>query len=196
MIPKLDKVVFLDRDGVINRDFVDYVKSWSEYEFLPGSIEAIRNLNANGFSVIIITNQSAIHRRIFSIETLEDIHRRMKTEIRAGGGEITDIFFCPHTPDDHCNCRKPKPGMILAACNAYRIDLAASYMVGDTDRDIECAISAGCGHTILVQTGNGISARKALARKNITPDLVAADLFDAANWILAHDKTRQPADHP
>jgi len=178
------KVVFLDRDGVINRDSADYIKSWSEFEFLTGSLEAIKLLGLNGFVTIIITNQSVINRNMVTREGLEYIHNMTKTAVQAQGGEIKDIFFCPHTPEDQCDCRKPKPGLIYQARHKYRIDIEAAVMVGDSVKDIECARNAGCRCAVLVQTGNGISAEKILKAKNILPDYVARDLLDAAEWII------------
>lgn len=182
---RLDKVVFLDRDGVINRDSVDYVKSWQEFEFLPGSLEAIRRLTENGFCIIIITNQSAINRKIFTYDTLTAIHSRMLEAVRSNGGRITDIFFCPHAPQENCDCRKPKPGMILKARQKYNIDLAAAFMVGDNVKDIECARNAGCGRALLVKTGNGRQAEEILAQDKNEPDFVAANLLEAADWIIS-----------
>lgn len=182
---RLDKVVFLDRDGVINRDSVDYIKSWQEFEFLPGSLEAIRKLTENGFSIIIITNQSAINRKIFTYDTLTTIHTRMLKTVRANGGRITDIFFCPHAPEENCDCRKPKPEMILKARQKYDIDLAAAFMVGDNAKDIECARNAGCGKALLVKTGNGHQAEKILAQAKKDPDFVAANLLEAVEWIIS-----------
>jgi len=179
------KVVFLDRDGVINRDSADYIKSWSEFEFLTGSLEAIKLLGLNGFVTIIITNQSVINRNMVTREGLEYIHNMTKTAVQAQGGEIKDIFFCPHTPEDQCDCRKPKPGLIYQARHKYRIDIEAAVMVGDSVKDIECARNAGCRYAVLVQTGNGISAEKILKAKNILPDYVARDLLDAVEWIIA-----------
>jgi D-glycero-D-manno-heptose 1,7-bisphosphate phosphatase len=177
------KVVFLDRDGVINRDSPDYIKSWSEFEFLPGSVAAIQHLTLNGFAAIIITNQSVIRRKMISLKDLEYIHRMMRSSFKAGGGEIKDIFFCPHTPDDACDCRKPKPGLIHKAKQRYGIDLAGTAMIGDSAKDIECARNAGCGHAVLVKTGNGAEAEKILAKKRIFPDHIANDLYDAVMWI-------------
>ena len=181
----LRKVVFLDRDGVINQDSPDYIKSWAEFKFLPGSIAALKKLTIGGFTTMIITNQSAINRRMISQDTLDDIHTRMRDAVMAGGGRIKDIFFCPHRPDEGCNCRKPKPGMILRAQKTHRIELGSAYMVGDSAKDIECAHKAGCGHAILVKTGNGTQAEKILAEKNIYPEHVAANLLAAVNWITA-----------
>ena len=182
----LQKVVFLDRDGVINRNSPDYIKSWKEFEFFPKSIEAIRLLNVNGFATIIITNQSVINRNMVSREGLEHIHALMKKEIKSGGGDIKDIFYCPHIPEDGCDCRKPEPGLILQAQKKYRIDLPTSIMVGDSAKDIECARRAGCGLSVLVKSENFSNAEKILSEKKISPDYTASDLYDAAIWITNH----------
>jgi len=127
---KLDKVVFLDRDGVINLDSSDYIKSWSEFKFIPRSIEAIKELTLKGFNAIVITNQSVINRNMVSDKGLEYILTMMKNEVRSGGGLINDIFICPHIPEDNCDCRKPRPGLIFQAQKAYSIDLKDAVMVG------------------------------------------------------------------
>lgn len=182
----LQKVVFLDRDGVINRNSPDYIKSWEEFEFLPKSIEAIKLLNLNGFTTIIITNQSVINRNMVSKEGLEYIHALMKKAVKSGGGDIKDIFYCPHTPEEGCDCRKPEPGLIYRAQEKYQIDLPASVMVGDSAKDIECARRAGCGLSILVKGSNISNAERLLSEKKIFPDYVALDLYDAAIWITNH----------
>lgn len=181
---KLEKVVFLDRDGVINRDSPDYIKSWSEFEFLPGSLNAIRQLTSNGFATIVITNQSAVNRHLITKEGLEDMHRMMEKHIQRRGGRINDIFYCPHTPEDACGCRKPKPGLIYKARDIYQINLAGSTLIGDSARDIECARNAGCGHAVLVRTGYGKEAEMKLSQKGISVDYVAENLYDATLWIL------------
>jgi len=177
------RYVFLDRDGVINRDSPDYIKSWAEFAFLPGSVEAIRLLTQAGFKIIIITNQSIINRRMAAPETLDHLFTMMQRELARQGGIITDIFFCPHHPDENCACRKPLPGMILQAQKKHGIDLSASTMIGDSAKDILCGVQAGCGRTILVQTGNGLQDEKLLHRRNIKPDKVARDLLEAAHWL-------------
>ena len=169
---------------MINRDSADYIKHWSEFEFLPKSLEALKQLKQNGFTTIVITNQSVINRKMVSREGLDHIHTLMKTSIQTSGGEITDIFFCPHTPEDRCDCRKPKTGLIYQAQKKYRIDLATAVMVGDSAKDIECARNAGCRYALLVKTGNGIQAEKLLKEKAIHPDHVAQDLFNAVHWII------------
>jgi D-glycero-D-manno-heptose 1,7-bisphosphate phosphatase len=181
----LKKVVFLDRDGTINRDSPDYIKSRDEFEFLPGSLTAIEALTASGFTNIVITNQSALPRKLISLEELEHIHAVLLQSVRSSGGEIKDIFYCPHMPDEGCDCRKPEPGMILQAERKHSIDLADAAMIGDSYRDIECGIKAGCGHTVLVKTGIHANTTQRLAEKGIIPDYVAEDLYDASSWIIA-----------
>jgi D-glycero-D-manno-heptose 1,7-bisphosphate phosphatase len=183
--PKLERVVFLDRDGVINEDSPDYIKSWSEFFFLPKSIQAIKNLTENGFAIILITNQSIIGRKMVSLATLEHTHKMLCRSIHDKGGEITDIFFCPHDPADQCDCRKPKTGLFQQAQSKYLVDMPETFMVGDSAKDIEGARKAGCGHTILVQTGNGPNAKNELAAKGIVPDYIAIDLYQASEWILS-----------
>ena len=181
----LEKVIFLDRDGVINDDSPDYIKCWAEFRFLPGSLEAITLLTRHGYHLIVITNQSMINRRMVPLEVLEEIHHRMRSAVAGAGGRIDDILFCPHHPDENCDCRKPKPGLIFQARQQYGIDPAQTVMIGDSAKDIRCGRNAGCGATILVRTGNGESAERELAAERIRPDAVVADLLAAARLIVA-----------
>lgn len=178
------KYIFLDRDGVINRDSADYIKTWEEFEFLPGSLTALQKLTTAGFRIIVITNQSIVGRRWVKPETLQDIFKRMCTAIEAHGGRVHDVFFCPHTPDDGCNCRKPATGLIEKAARTHRIDVSTTIMVGDSAKDIVCAHKAGCKAAVLVKTGNFETAQTLLKRENLVPDVVAADLLAAATWVL------------
>ena len=180
----LKKVVFLDRDGVINFDSPDYIKSCAEFEFIPGSIEAIRLLSTNGFSCIVITNQSALARNLISSAELDRIHAMLKKAVASGGGRITDIFCCPHLPDDGCDCRKPEPGLVYQARRKYNVDLAAAVMVGDSTKDIECARRAGIGRALLVRSGIAPDVEAQLKARQMLPDYVADDLLGAVQWIL------------
>ena len=148
------KCVFLDRDGTINK-FNDFITSPDEFELIDGVAEAIKRINSLGFLTIVITNQPVIARGEVDFETLDLIHMKMETELGKHGAYIDDLFFCPHHPDRgfpgerqeykiNCDCRKPKPGMILAAAEKYNIDLSCSYMVGDDMRDVKAGIAAGC----------------------------------------------------
>lgn len=180
----LHNVVFMDRDGVINRDSQLYIKNWSEFEFLPGSLEALTSLNRAGFEVIVITNQSAVGRRLISEAGLRQLHDLMQAAVRSHGGNISDIFFCPHRPEVGCSCRKPKPEMIDQACKKYGLDPKMTTMVGDSAKDIECARQAGCGRAVLVRTGNGNAAFRELEAKGVPIDFLAENLDEAANWII------------
>ena len=182
----LKKVVFLDRDGTINRDSADYIKSRSEFNFIPGSLEAIRDLTANGFASIVITNQSGLARKFITLAELDAMHALMNRAVAAAGGKITDIFFCPHLPDEGCECRKPAPGLIYQAKKKYNIELADSIMVGDHVKDIACGRNAGCGMTVLVKSGLDPDVEKELKIKPISTDYVAGNLFEAAEWIIDH----------
>ena len=180
----LNNVIFLDRDGTINQDSADYIKGWSEFAFIPRSIEAIRDLTAAGKEIIVITNQSAIPRKLIAPQELDHIHANMKAAVESGGGKISDVFFCPHLPEDGCDCRKPQPGLIYQAQRKYDIDLSTAVMIGDSVRDIECADNSGCGHALLVETGNGKDAAAVTTEMGLRTDYVARDLYDAAQWIL------------
>lgn len=182
----LKKVVFLDRDGTINLDSADYIKSRSEFDFIPGSIEAIRNLTANGFASIVITNQSALARKFITPEELDAIHAMMCRAVASGGGKIADIFFCPHMPDERCECRKPAPGLIHQARQKYNIELANSIMVGDNVKDIACGRNAGCGRTVLVKSGKDPDVENKLKKRPISADFVAGNLLEASEWIIAN----------
>ena len=179
----LEKVVFLDRDGTINRDSPDYIKSREELEFLPGSLEAINKLTRHGFVSIVVTNQSAVPRKLISLKELEFVHNMMTLTVALNGGEIKDIFYCPHMPDEGCDCRKPEPGLIFQAREKYEIDLTAAVMVGDSAKDIECARRAGCG-AVLVKSGQKDDVEAELKTRQISVDYVAKDLYEAAEWII------------
>lgn len=181
----LARAVFLDRDGVINRDSADYITRLEQFEFLPGSLDALRRLSQAGFSLIVVTNQSALGRGWMPAAELVRIHDHLRASVAGEGGRILDIRVCPHRPSDGCACRKPRPGLVQAAAAAHDIDLRSAVLIGDSRRDIECAQRAGVGTAILVQTGNGEQAAGELAALGMPPDLVADDLARAAEWMLA-----------
>jgi D-glycero-D-manno-heptose 1,7-bisphosphate phosphatase len=181
--PARPMIVFLDRDGVINRDSADYIKSWEEFKFLPGSLTAMARLTRAGFSLMLITNQSAVARGLISRTELGRLHQRLRAAVAEKGGHIRDIFYCPHHPDEGCRCRKPAIGMLQQAAAKYGLDLTASIFVGDSVKDIECARAGGCAKCILVRTGNGPTAMVALAQGGHHPEYMANDLLDAACWI-------------
>jgi len=182
------KFIFVDRDGVINKDSPLYIKTWAEFDFLQGSLDAVRLLTVNGFNIIIITNQSVIRRGMVTLSGLADIHAHMQKAVNAHGGDIKDIFFCPHLPEDGCDCRKPKPGLIWQARRKYGMDLEKTLMIGDSAKDVECALNAGCGGSILVRTGNGRRAEKILTEKGIAPSYIAKDFHEVAGLLINSDK--------
>ncbi len=179
-----ERVLFLDRDGVINQDRPDYVRRRSEFIFLPGSLDALARLTAGGVTVVVVTNQSAVGRGLLSLDTLAEIHGHMCREVQRHGGSIRRVYFCAHTPQAGCSCRKPRPGMVLQACRDLAIDPGVSCLVGDSSRDILCARAAGCGAAVLVFTGHGAAARDELSGQAVRPDLATADLSSAATWLL------------
>jgi len=178
------KIVFLDRDGVINVDSPHYIKNQSEFYFIDGSLEAIKLLSQHNYLCIIISNQSMINRKISTLNHLMEMIDYMKSEIQAHGGHIQDFFFCPHRPDEKCACRKPKTGMIKKAASVYSIDISKTIMIGDSLKDIQCATNAGCRHAILVRTGNGRQTEMLLNNNNLPISFIADNLLAAANWII------------
>lgn len=146
--------IILDRDGVINYDSTEYIKSPDEWEAIPGSLEAIAQLNRAGFRVVVVTNQSGIGRGYYDFETLDQIHEKLQQELATVGGHVEEIFFCPHHPIDNCNCRKPKPGLLYKIQEKYGIDFGDTYFIGDSIVDVQVAMITGC-KPILVMTGNG-----------------------------------------
>jgi histidinol-phosphate phosphatase family protein len=144
--PMVDQwpVVFLDRDGVINRMRRDHVKSWSEFELLPGVIDAVARISASGRQVIVLTNQSAIGRGLVAEKTVAEIHARVTELVEAAGGRIAGFLVCPHSPEEGCDCRKPAPGLFYKARRELGVNLSQAVMVGDQPSDIEAARAAGC----------------------------------------------------
>lgn len=181
MIPDHSKVVVLDRDGVINEDSDEFIKSPAEWRPLPGSLEAIARLHRAGFSIVVATNQSGIGRGLFSLEMLADIHQLMLSMVTAAGGHIARIVFCPHTPDDCCNCRKPAPGMLYEIAELTGCGLGNMIVIGDAARDLQAARAAG-SRAILVRTGKGRATEAALAPNDTVE--VYDDLAAAAEALL------------
>lgn len=175
------KLVILDRDGVINYDSAQFIKSPEEWIPIPGSLEAIAMLNQAGFRVALATNQSGIERGLFDMATLNAIHDKMHRALAQFGGRIDALFYCPHTADSHCNCRKPKPGMLEEISRRFSTDLAGVPSVGDSLRDLQAGMSLGA-QPILVRTGKG---EKTLAEGNLPEGTwICADLMEAAQRII------------
>ena len=151
LILKMKKAIFLDRDGVINLEKKDYVKSIKEFQIMDNVPKAIVELKRKGFLVIIITNQSVINRGLLTIKILNEIHNHLQEILKNNNTSIDDFYFCPHRPDENCKCRKPNPGMILKAVQEHNIDMNQSFMIGDSLTDIQAAQKAGCEGILLNQ---------------------------------------------
>lgn len=151
----MNKMVILDRDGVINHDSDDYIKSPDEWLPIDGSLEAIKRIKKAGYLVTVASNQSGIGRGLFSLETLQDMHDKFTGLLAQRGTQVDGIFFCPHRPNDNCVCRKPKPGLLLQIAQQFRINLKETVFVGDSFSDIQAARMAGA-IPALVQTGKGM----------------------------------------
>lgn len=179
--------VFLDRDGVLNENRADYVRTWQQVAFLPGVFQAMQRLAASPFVVVVVTNQSAVGRGLMSAETLAAINQGIVREVQQAGGRIDAVYACPHAPADGCDCRKPQPGMLLAAAQALHIDLARSYLVGDAVSDMEAGLAVGC-QPVLVRTGRGTNQIARLAVGGLIGTPVVADLVAAVTWILSREE--------
>jgi D-glycero-D-manno-heptose 1,7-bisphosphate phosphatase len=148
------QIVVLDRDGVINVDSADYIKSADEWQPLPGSIDAIAMISQKGYTVYVATNQAGLARGLFSSVDLHQMHQKLKSLVVAAGGQIEGIFFCPHHPDEGCRCRKPNPGLLEQIAESAKASLTDQPFVGDSLKDIQAAIAIGA-KPVLVRTGNG-----------------------------------------
>lgn len=181
----MPRAVFLDRDGVINEDRDDYVKSLHELRVFPYVPEAVRRLNDAGFEVIVISNQQGVAKGLISSESLLAMQDEITRQVTQAGGRIAGFYYCTHMSSDGCACRKPEPGMILQAAKEHGLELEGSFMVGDTGKDIVAGAAAGC-KTAAVLTG--MLTRSNIHKSPRAPDFVAEDLTEAVEWILAQAK--------
>ena len=179
-MPK-QRYILLDRDGVINRDSDEFIKSPEQWLPIDGSLEAIALLNAHGYQVVVVTNQSGIARGLFDEAMLEKIHAKMRQLVQEKGGAIAAIYYCPHGPDSDCDCRKPKAGLLKAFAADFHADLTTIPVVGDSLRDLQAAEAVGA-QPILVKTGKG---RQTLLNNPQLNFLVFENLYDAATYITA-----------
>ena len=179
------KLVILDRDGTINQDSDDYVKSADEWLALPDALEAIARLNHAGWRVVVASNQSGLGRGLFDVAALNDMHAKMHKLLAAAGGRIDAVFYCPHSPEETCNCRKPLPGLFEQIGERYGMDLTGVNAVGDSLRDLQAGAAVGCT-THLVYTGKGETFKgKVLPADFPQGTLAHEDLSAFADWLLA-----------
>lgn len=173
----MSKAAFLDRDGVINRKAPEgqYITRWEDFQFLPRAAEGIALLNQAGFSVIVVSNQRCVAKGLLTVAGLELIHQRMLDQLAASNAFLTAIYYCPHDNQPTCSCRKPAPGMLLKAAREQSIDLLNSWMVGDSDIDMQAGKTAGCKTLRIIK--NGLSPE-------VAGDLSAPSLFEAARQLI------------
>ncbi len=181
------KAIFLDRDGVINRDpgFGDYIKSWAEFEFMPGSIDAIKLLNKHGYEIFVISNQAGVAKGLFSQGSLDEITANMLKEIEAKGGKIRSISYCVHATDAGCDCRKPNTGQIKKVTKGLDIDFKKTYFIGDSKLDVGAGKKMGC-KTILLLTGK--ENPKDTKKWEHKPDFIKNNLMEAVKWVLKYEQ--------
>jgi len=167
------RLLVLDRDGVINADSAAYIKSPEEWIPLEGSLQAIADLHRAGFTVVVASNQSGVARGLFTLDMLEAVNRAMREAVERAGGRIDTVFFCPHGPEDGCDCRKPSPGLLKQISSHYGVSMEGVPVVGDSLRDLQAAWAVGA-RAILVLTGNGRRTLQSCSRElEVYEDLAA-----------------------
>ncbi|HET58742.1 MAG TPA: D-glycero-beta-D-manno-heptose 1,7-bisphosphate 7-phosphatase [Chloroflexi bacterium] len=190
IMESMDTALFLDRDGVIIENRANYVRSCDDVTFLPAALAALRQAAASPYRIIVVTNQSAIDRGIITMAQADTINHHIVGEIENAGGRVDAVFMCPHTPLDQCDCRKPRPGMLLQAAEQFHIDLRRSFMIGDSLADLLAGRAAGVRESIIVRTGRG-AVQAALPEAHL---LQPFPLFDSLYEAL--DSILQQTNHP
>ena len=185
-----NRAVFLDRDGTINEE-VNYLRQPEDFRLLPGAALAIRLLREQGWLVIVITNQSGVARGYYTEGDVAAMHARLRADLAQAGSAVDAIYYCPHHPDAACACRKPGTLLFEQAARDFDLDLAASYVVGDKQSDLLPGQRLGCG-TVLVLTGYGRRELALADQQGWQPDYVAADLYQAAQWICSESRDLSP----
>jgi D-glycero-D-manno-heptose 1,7-bisphosphate phosphatase len=177
------KIVVLDRDGVINTDSDKYIKSAQEWVPIPGSLQAISELHAAGFKVVVVTNQSGLGRKIFDEFSLANIHHKLRSMVEEEGGFVDGIFYCPHTPQDKCGCRKPATGLLVQVEQELQCSLAGCYLVGDSYKDLNAALAFGM-KPVLVRTGKGSVTEQTIKRDGLDNVPIFTDLASAVRGLV------------
>lgn len=176
--------IFLDRDGVIIENCPNYVRSWEDVRFFEQALSALVKIRNSPYLIVIVTNQSAVGRGLMTIEQAHSINTRLVETIVQTGGRVDAVLMCPHKPEDLCDCRKPKPGLILQAADELSIDLGQSLMIGDAFTDLLAGKSAGVRHVALVRTGRGLTQEKMAAPKELGEFFTYETLAEALHSLL------------
>jgi len=184
IIAEMYPAIFLDRDGVIIENLPDYVRSWEDVRLIPGALEALARASSSSYKIIIVTNQSAVGRGILTLEQAWEINHRLADRIDQAGGRIDGIFMCPHAPQDHCECRKPQPGLLLQAASELSINLSRSVLVGDAISDLLAGQAAGLRDSILVRSGRGREQELMAHPPGLKPFKTYDNLLDALRTNL------------
>jgi D-glycero-D-manno-heptose 1,7-bisphosphate phosphatase len=182
----MQKAIFIDRDGVINKDpggwtRYNYVTKWDEFFFIEGSIEALKKLAESDYKVFVVSNQGGISKGYFSQKDLDALNKKILEEIEKGGGKIDGLFYCPHHDKDNCECRKPKTGLIEQAARTMHIDFKNTYLIGDSIGDVEAGKRMGM-KTILVLSGK--TSMPELTGWDMQPDYIKGNLLEAVEWVI------------
>ncbi len=175
--------VFLDRDGVIIKNRPTYVRTWDDVEILPDVLPALAQMTTRPYKNVIITNQSAVARGLISLRAAEKINQRLTDAIKKAGGRIDGIFMCPHKPDNNCECRKPRPGLIFQAADTLTLDLKRSILIGDALTDLQAGLNAGVGKIALVLTGRGLQQAKSVKVQQMKPFPIFDNLAQALDAL-------------
>lgn len=184
------KLVIVGRDGTLNQYRDDHVKSPEEWVPIPGALEAVSKLNHSGWHVVVATNQAGLGRGLFDMASLNTVHAKMNDLLAKHGGRLDAVFFCPHTPEDHCECRKPLPGMLHEIGERYSLDLADVPSIGDSMKDLLASAAAGCEPHLLRRTRSGLrsDAEIAVALDQVPSAKVHDDLMAFANFLIRRDR--------
>ncbi len=182
------RAVFLDRDGTINPDS-GYIDSPEKISLFPAARSGLRLLYQHNYLLFVVTNQSGVGRGYFPESALEPIHRKLSSEIEREGAKLTEIVYCPHHPDDRCECRKPSPYLVFRLADRYEIDLAGSFFIGDKISDILTGKNAGCGSILLAEHSQLPGLRE--MKEWLEPDYIAPDLHQAARWIVGEGSVEE-----
>jgi D-glycero-D-manno-heptose 1,7-bisphosphate phosphatase len=184
IIYRMLPAIFLDRDGVIIENRPQYVRSWLDVQIFPQALQALNRLKDTPFKIVIVTNQAGVSRGVISISVAEEINRRLGEAVERAGGRIDGIFMCPHKPEDGCNCRKPRPGLIEQAARELAIDLSQSLLVGDMLTDLLAGKAAGIPRLVLVRTGLGAQQIESAPVGILDSFLVFDSLSEALNQLV------------
>ena len=180
----MQPAIFLDRYGVIIKNRSSYVLDWSDVEFYPQALRALAEASTSPYKTVIVTNQSPVGRGLLSLQAAQEINQRLVATIEQSGGRVDGVFMCPHTPQERCSCRKPRPGLIFQAAEALSIDLGRSILVGDALSDLLAGHAAGVGQTALVLSGRGAAQSRQWKPKRLKPFLKFHMLDEALTTLI------------